>query len=180
MLIESAAKLAAPLLNFPVIRRIRRNHGLEHATIHMLSRRVKGLKVAGHSSANGFVLIGNPSTAEVEAATREALTRLKRGENGLALHPNCGTNMVTTALLATLGAKIGLDHTGKGDRLGRAFTLVVLALIIGQPLGMLLQRHFTTEGNPGDLEIATVTRHEIKLPMSQNQITVHNITTRNG
>jgi len=67
-MIQFLAILAAPLLNLPVIRRIRRNHGLEHATIHMLSRKQKNLNIAGRSTSAGFYLYGNVPTAEVEAA----------------------------------------------------------------------------------------------------------------
>ena len=31
-----------PILNLPILSRIRRNHGLEHATLHVLSRRHPG------------------------------------------------------------------------------------------------------------------------------------------
>jgi hypothetical protein len=179
-LIETAAGLAAPVLNLPLIRRIRRNHGLEHATIHMLSRRVRGLKVAGYSTHEGFFLVGNPSTVEVAAAANDALNRMRRGEDGLAIHPNCGTNLVTTAVLTTLAAAAGMSSKRSGgDRLSLTFTLVVLALVIGQPLGLLLQKHFTTSGQPGELEIAHIDKNEVTLP-GGGKLTIHNITTRNG
>jgi hypothetical protein len=180
-IIESAAEFAAPVLNLPVVRRIRRNHGLEHATIHMLSRRVRGLKVAGYSTHEGFILVGNPNTNEVAAAANDALTRMKRGESGLAIHPNCGTNLFTTTVLTTLAAAAGTASKRRGtDRLSLTFVLVMLALVIGQPLGLLLQKHFTTNGVPGDLEIEHISRHEITLPFSGSKLTIHNITTRNG
>ncbi len=34
-----------------------------------------------------------------------------------------------------------------------------MALILAQPLGTAAQRHLTTEGNPGDLEISTIRRY---------------------
>ena len=47
------------------------------------------------------MLLGDVPTEQVESAVREALQRLKAGERGLAVHPNCGTNLATTGLLAT-------------------------------------------------------------------------------
>src|SRR5450432_4134839 len=101
MLVERFANFAQPVLDLPLIRRTRRNHGLEHATIHILSQRVSNLKMAGRSTDSGFVLLGDAPTEQVEAAVREALRRMSAGEHGLAVHPNCGTNLVTTGLMTS-------------------------------------------------------------------------------
>lgn len=181
MILETLAQFAKPLLFFAPIRRTRRNHALEHATIHMLSRRVRPLKVGGYSTNNGFYLFGNPSAAQVEAAAQEALTRMKKGEHTLALHPNCGTNLVTTATLVMAVALLGL-RTRKPltqDRLSWTFSGIVLALVAAQPLGMSLQKHFTTEGDPGDLEIDRIDSHGVTLPLI-GHVTMYTITTRNG
>ncbi|MCS7070256.1 MAG: DUF6391 domain-containing protein, partial [Anaerolinea sp.] len=89
--LAALAQLAQPLLNFTPIRRTRRNHGLEHATITVLARRVRGLQMAGRSDASGYYLIGNDPTPQIESADHVALHRLRSGEHGLAVHPNCGT-----------------------------------------------------------------------------------------
>lgn len=181
MILERLAQISKPLLFFSPIRRMRRNHALEHATITLLSRRVGRLKVAGYSTSEGFFLIGNPSTAQIDAAARDALTRMKKGEHQLALHPNCGTNLVTTAALVTAVAGAGL-RTRKpitSDRLSLTFSGIVLALIVAQPLGMALQRHFTTEGDPGDLEIGSIRKVDVTLPIA-GPVSVHMISTRKG
>ena len=33
--------MAQPVLSIPMVKRTRRNHGLEHATVHILSKRLK-------------------------------------------------------------------------------------------------------------------------------------------
>ncbi|RMF03269.1 MAG: hypothetical protein D6768_06315, partial [Chloroflexi bacterium] len=100
-----------PLIDPTIITKIRRNHGLEHATIHMLSRRHKKLSIVGHSNWSGFTLYGDVDTSEVERAAHEALHRLQQGQSELAVHPRCGTVLATTGLLTGLAAflTIGLD-----------------------------------------------------------------------
>jgi len=80
------------ILDFQPISRTRRNHSLEHATIHVLSKKFPNVTLAGMSSPSGFTLIGDVATEDVAEAAIEALRRLREGESQLALHPNCGTN----------------------------------------------------------------------------------------
>ena len=82
----------------------RRNHALEHATLHVLAQEYPNRMLGGHSNPTGFFILGDvPMEAVADAAT-EALRRLRLGESQLAIHPGCGTNMATSILLgATLG-----------------------------------------------------------------------------
>ena len=89
-------------LKLPVVSRVRRNHGLEHATLHVLSRRHPGQPLSGHSDTGGFWLVGNLPTEEVYSAAQEALVRLNAGERSLAVHQNCGTNYVISGSMAAL------------------------------------------------------------------------------
>jgi hypothetical protein len=184
-MIQFLAILAAPILNLPIIRRVRRNHGLEHATIHVLSRKVKNLSMAGRSTLTGFYLYGNVSTGEVDAAVGEALQRMRDGEHGLAIHPNCGTGLVTAGILtslATLVGTAGMKH-GVLERLSRLPTIVLLStmsLIMAQPLGLALQQHFTTLGDPGDLQVTNISRYEFPLPLAGQRLTVHFVRTSSG
>ena len=184
-MIQFLAVLAAPFLNLPVIRRIRRNHGLEHATIHMLSRKQKNLNIAGRSTNTGFYLYGNVPTGEVEAAAQEALHRMRHGEQGLAIHPNCGTGLVTAGVLTSITALAGTAGMNQSlaDRLSRLPTIVLLStfsLILSQPLGLALQQHFTTLGDPGQLEIVSINRYEFPIPLAGQRLTVHFVRTTRG
>lgn len=182
-MIQFSAILAAPILNIPIIRRVRRNHGLEHATIHILSHKVQNLSIAGRSTNTGFYLYGSIPTAEVETAAQEALHRMRNGEHGLAIHPNCGTGLVTAGLMtsfATLVGTAGMKH-GFLERLSRLPTLALLStmsLILAQPLGLALQQHFTTLGDPGDMEIVNIRRFEFPIPMAGQRMTVHFVRTQ--
>ena len=178
---ERLAEYAEPVTRQPYILRVRRNHGLEHATIHILNQR--NYKLSGRSSESGFVLLGEAPTEQVESAVIEALSRMKAGERKLAVHPNCGTNLVTTGFLAAAVAFLGF--AGRGWRRSwERFPTMVLAMmavvLLSLPLGMSLQKHFTTEGDLGDMELVSVTRNRKTLPFSDRQVTLHRVATRQG
>jgi hypothetical protein len=164
-------------LDRPVILHIRRNHALEHATLHTLSARLPNTILMGHSDVGGFWIIGDVPTETLHAAVQEALARLKAGEHQLALHPNCGTNFVTSGTLAGLAGAVAILGSGrrlqdKLSRLPMAAALGTIALILSQPLGMLLQARLTTQGDLGTLEVIAIT------PRKQGQLTAHRVLTR--
>ncbi|MFN8527411.1 MAG: DUF6391 domain-containing protein [Anaerolineae bacterium] len=181
-MIESFARWAQPVLDLPIVRRTRRNHGLEHATIHLLSGRINDLKMAGRSDSGGFVLIGAAPTEMIESAVRDALRRMRNGEHHLAVHPNCGTNLVTTGFLTTTAAMIGFTGStrrGTWERLPMVTMLVMFTILFSQPLGLSLQRHLTTDGDPADLEIVNITRREMP-GVSGGTVIVHRVNTRSS
>jgi Domain of unknown function (DUF6391) len=183
MLVQRFANFAQPVLDLPLVRRTRRNHGLEHATIHILSDRIRNLSMAGRSSDSGFVLLGEAPTEQIEAAVLDALRRMRAGEHGLAVHPNCGTNLVTTGLMTSVAAMIGLAGASRRDawnRLPAVMVLVILALIFSQPLGLSLQKYITTDGDPADLEVLRITRSQMRTPLSSAPLTVHRVETRSS
>lgn len=155
--------LMQPVLDIPYVRRVRRNHGLEHATIHLLSQRIAGLRIVGRSDSGGFWLFGDVAAEDVNDCANRALARMKGGEHGLAIHPNCGTNLVTVAVLGSVAVLVALigserEKFGRLNRLPLIATGILAAVIFGQPLGMQLQEHVTTLGEPGDLEIVEIRR----------------------
>lgn len=165
------------ILEIPVISHVRRNHGLEHATLHMLSGYLPHTMLMGHSDMGGFWIIGDVPSETLHAAVEEAITRLRAGEQQLALHPNCGTNYVTAGALAGLAGAAAMIGSGRRlpDKLARlpfATALATLALIVSQPLGMLLQARVTTSGDPGSLEVTAITHRK------QGNLTIHRISTR--
>lgn len=141
----------------------RRNHGLEHASVHLLTKSypIRG----GFSIVSGFFLIGDVPTEAVASAATEALARLQQGESSLAFHPYCGTNAVVAGMLAGLmaGLSVMFSPKRKEDRFSNlllGMALAVWGVFFGLPLGMRLQRH-TVSDNPGDLMITMITRHEL-------------------
>ena len=160
------------LLEAPLIGETRRNHALEHATIHILSERFPGRPMAGHSNPTGFFLLGDLPTEHVREAVAEALTRLQNGERQLAIHEGCGTNYVVTGGLAALFSFIGMSGTKNNreriERLPLVMLRSVLAFMIGQPLGPALQQQVTTEADPGNMTLVDV------YPVAHN---IHRIVT---
>jgi hypothetical protein len=149
------------LVNFPAVSRVRRNHGLEHASLHILSKKHPGVNLAGHSDSRGFWLLGEVPIDDVQDAIEEALRRMRNGEHELAVHQNCGTNFVTAGSLAGLAAGVAMLGSGRNtrdkvERLPLAMAFATIALILGQPLGSILQEHVTTSGQPGDLEVTEI------------------------
>lgn len=137
------------LLEAPLVGSTRRNHALEHATIHILSERFPQRGLAGHSNPTGFFIVGEIPTEHVRAAVSEALTRLQNGERHLAIHPGCGTNYVVMGGLAGLFAILGMIGTKNTRQRLERFPLLILltvaGFIFGQPLGMTLQNRVTTD-----------------------------------
>ncbi len=164
------------LLNLPPILRVRRNHALEHATMHVLSERYRDLKLVARSSLWGFYIYGNIPAEAVLAAAQEALQRLKAGQREIAIHPNCGSNLVVAGTLAGLGAFLALSGGRKAGspgktrafarwlehiaRLPLACAAAMLGIVLAQPLGIILQARVTTQSDVGDLRIISVTQEK--------------------
>jgi len=141
-------------------RAIRRNHGLEHATVAvLLSRRGPTLRLVGRAGVDGFYVHGNVGKAELLSAADEALTRLQRGEGSLAVSPLCGTNLAVGGILAGLST-LAMADSGRGrwDRLPNALTLGLVSILAAQPAGRWLQQHVTTSPDMSQTRILGVRR----------------------
>lgn len=140
--------------------RVRRNHAIEHATIHLLSARLPHIRMAGRSTPNGFYIYGDIPTDVLERTVREAIARLSAGESRLAVHPHCGTNLVTASILA--GVATVLASAGRKrqwwDRLLAALAATTVALAAAQPLGYWAQEHITTEAALHGAELVHIRR----------------------
>jgi len=139
---------------------LRQHHGIEHATVTLLTQRVPGARVVAHSDLEGFTVFGDVETATLRAVVEEALTRLQRGESGLAVHPNCGTNLVAAGTLAGLSALALAAGRNRPwwDRLPAAVAGATLAIIFAMPVGQWLQANITTSAEVAGLRVASITR----------------------
>lgn len=153
-----------------LLSRTRRNHGLEHATIHVLSEKHKHFSAQGNSDYRGFHLnvYGDVSEDDVREAVEEAYKRMKNGEQHLAVHPNCGTVLLTTAAMGVFATQsaFGLEQRRQKRThmdlsvffggLPSAVLAGVLALILSRPVGLAIQEKFTTDGDLQDMELVRV------------------------
>ena len=122
-------------------------------------------RLMGRSSDQGFVLFADAPQAAVDSAVREALRRMKKVANtAWPIHPGCGTSRLTTGILASLTAIAAVSGTSRRDALNRLpymMVLMMLTILISEPLGMALQKYFTTDGDPADMEILEITKQTI-------------------
>ncbi len=140
----------------------RKNHALEHATMTILAERYKGVRMMGHSSPGGFILVADLPTEIVTDAVLEAKRRLENGEPNLAVHPNCGTNLAFASLAGSAAAfsALGLlSRKGKNSWWHYLFATLfaVPAFLLAKPLGPKLQEKFTTDPDTQDMAVRMVT-----------------------
>jgi hypothetical protein len=137
------------VLDTPAIRRLRQNHALEHATVHLLVRRAP-VRLVGRSDLGGFWLYGNVDTRHVAEAATEALSRLGGGE----------VNLAVAAMLsgvAAMGAA-SMPISSRAVRLGAFFLAMAGITSVAGPMGLMTQRHVTTIADVSDLTITAVRR----------------------
>ncbi len=139
----------------------RRNHALEHATLHVLARDFPMRALAGYSYPGGIFIFGDVPTSALRTALNEAESRLRNGESHLAIHPGCGTNLALTFYLVPLLAWLPLRRVSGapqrwGWRIPLAVVLALLGLFLARLLGPLAQQYLTTEANLGNLRVESV------------------------
>ena len=163
------------LLELPFVLNTRRNHALEHATLHVLATRYPTKPMAGHSNPTGFFILGNLPTEDVRWALNEAETRLRAGESNLAIHPGCGTNIATSTLVAATFAWIAMrgakSTMGRLIRLPLALVFAFVGAVVSRPLGPMLQEKVTTDANLGNLHVLDVQ------PAMSGRVQAHRVRT---
>ncbi len=144
---------------------VRRNHALEHATIAVMLNRQGPMRVVGRASPDGFYVWANVGTERLREFAAEALARLQRGEAHLAVSPLCGTNLVVAGVLAGAGSYVaatmgrrGKTRSGGLDGLSGAVLAALVGVVAAQPLGRLVQKHYTTLPDVKGIEIVGVDR----------------------
>lgn len=138
------------------INAVRRNHGLEHATVAVLFERHGPRRLAGRASGDGFFILGKVDQQVLDDCAHEALHRMQNGQPGLAISPLCGTNIAVTGLFtaaAALNASRRAEQQKRSDGFMSAVTAAMIAVILAQPAGRWLQKFVTTRGDVDDLEI---------------------------
>ena len=159
-----------------IIKSVRQNHAMEHATIHVLSSRYPYARMAGRSTASGFLIYGSVPTQIVANAVSEALARLQQGEAHLAVHPRCGTYLAVTSIAAGTAAFAASQgrHRSKLDRLPLALVAATFASVVAQPLAARVQEDITTTPEVEGVFIESVER------MERGKYVAHKVTLGRG
>lgn len=164
------------VLDVSLLSRLRRNHGLEHATLNLLSPLFPYRPLAGISTPDGFFIFGAVPTDNLREAVFQALERMNNGERRLAIHDHCGTNLVASGLVAGFLAWLGMagarSRRGKAERLPLVIGLATLGFFVSQPLGPLLQERLTTSGDPEGLTVVDI------FPVQFGRLVLHRVITR--
>jgi len=154
-----------------MVRRLRQHHGIEHATVTLLSRRLPGTFIAARSDLQGFIVYGDVDVLTLREAVADAMGRLGQGERQLAVHQSCGTNLVVSGLLS--GGAAWLLSSGRKrpwwDRLPGAILGATFALMIAPPIARWSQENITTSpeiaglrvGDVVKLDRGPITRHRV-------------------
>lgn len=159
-------------MNLDFLKKIRRNHALEHATIAIANSRMErpGI-VAGNSTRRGFFVYGDVPTELLSQSAAEALQRLKTGERELAITPYCGTNLVVAATLTGLACAWAMGREPRLNKLPGVFSAALMAIVAARPLGLLVQRYVTTTTEVERLTIRDI-RH-----VGSGRMKVHRVRT---
>ena len=144
-----------------VIERIRRNHALEHATLHLLAERLDRIRGGGYAAPNGFYIAGNFDIEQLAWAANEAIRRMGAGESHLAVHPGCGTNLATAGVLTGVFGFLTGNMARRGrwaDRLTWTLLGAMVGAFLAQPIGPWMQANVTTSANMQGMRICGITR----------------------
>ncbi|MDY7042540.1 MAG: DUF6391 domain-containing protein [Chloroflexota bacterium] len=162
------------ILDLPLVARVRRNHAVEHATIHVLSARNPYLQLVGRTDWSGFTLYGWVRTEEVASAVAEALDRLRAGEHHLAVHPRCGTNLAVGGILTGLAAFGAMFFPRRSKsrlrRLPDVMLATTLSMLVAQPLGLVVQERVTTSPLVRGMSVRKINRRQ------RGRMVIHEVT----
>ncbi len=149
------------ILETKPISTIRRNHGIEHATVHVLTGWDENIRLVGRADSMGFNIYGDVPSEMLEKACREALQRMKNGEGHLAVHRGCGTQIVVGGLLTGLAAALTIGRKPKLSKLPDVILATTLAAFVSQPLGLQVQERITTSADVQGARLTGVRRTKI-------------------
>lgn len=163
------------ILDLPFVATVRRNHAVEHATMHLLAARLPYLNAVARTAAGGFYVYGRVPTQTLADTAAEALGRLQAGETELAISPRCGTNLVVSGFLAGLAAFLVMSRSrSRFSNLPRLMLASLIAVIVAQPLGLLVQQRLTTSADVANLRVGGVTCQLL------GPVTVHKVELQNS
>jgi hypothetical protein len=135
---------------------VKQNHALEHATIVLLARKYPEVRFSGVSFAAGFFVFGDVPTEAVLPTAQEALQLLRTTQPELAVHERCGTNLAVAGALTGFSAMTVAKMRRPFNSFNNVMLASTAALVLARPLGLLVQRHVTTQTPNSTMTISGV------------------------
>ncbi len=149
------------ILETKPIATVRRHHGIEHATVHVLTSWDSNIQLVGRADLTGFNIYGNVPSDMLEKACQEALERMKNGEGHLAVHRGCGTQIVVGGIVTGRAAAVAMGRRPNLSRLPDVILATTLAAFLSQPLGLQVQEKITTSPDVQGARFAGITKHKL-------------------
>jgi hypothetical protein len=137
--------------------KIRRNHGLEHATVTLMLAKEGPMRVVGRAGTDGFYIYAKIPTEKLREYADEALTRLQAGEARLAVTPLCGTNIAVAGAMAGVASFVAIATSRNAvNGLVRAVVASTVAIVASQPVARVVQKNYTTSPDLAGFRIVSV------------------------
>ena len=148
-----------------IICQLRKNHALEHASIHVLETKYAKKSICGYSIHNGFWLMGQLTIQEIQEAVDVAIARLQNGEKNLAIHPGCGTNLAVTGFCTAFGAMLVMSGANSAkkriNRFPELMTMSSMMVLLSRPLGFKAQKYVTTDPDVSEIHVVGINASEL-------------------
>ena len=156
------------------LRRIRRNHAIEHAAMHMLARTSGSVPLAARSDWRGLTFYGDVDTATLKSAIDAGLHALNTGQRDLAVHPRCGSMVSVSVLLGTLVAWLvqsGLRRGRLADPRTADSGWHRERTLVARPFGETLQAQVLTDARIGRARLLSI-RRSMCGPLVMHRVTI--------
>jgi hypothetical protein len=152
--------LSAALDAFRMDDATRRNHALEHATIHYL-KQSGARRLAGQAARNGFRISGRSSVAEIRSAFEQVRRVVRDGGQLPYISRRCGSNIVTAlglGLLLLMVVALGsvLLRPPLAVRASALSVVVLLFVAVRHGIGSLIQRRFYMKVDFDDISLRDI------------------------
>lgn len=161
-------------MELSILQRVRRNHAIEHAAMHVLGRTLQGPKLAARSDWRGITFYGDVDTRVLENALEGGLLALNSGHRGLAMHPRCGSMISASMLLAMLAGWLVQLDLRRNRTPGRGMLSVAGvtgAMLLAQPLGYAMQKYVLTDPDASRAHLVSI-RSSQRGPLTRHRITI--------
>lgn len=152
---------------------VKQNHALEHATIVLLAKKFPDIRLSGISFAAGFFVFGDIPSEAIQPTAQDALDLLRGEHPELAVHERCGTNLAVAGMLTGLSAMAVAKLRRPYSTVNNVILASTAALVLARPLGLMVQRHVTTQTPNSSVRILKVS------PMQLFGAPAHFVSTDN-